>query len=194
MRVGYARALSPEDRRAAASLYWQAFGAKLMRVMGPEAKALAFIERVLDPAHVLLARGETGEVLGLIGFRTARGAFVGGGRPDLVAVFGAWGGRWRAAALWLLSRDQAEQGIVVDGLAVRPEARGQGIGTALIEALCVEAEARGFGAIRLDVIEENLRARALYERLGFTVTARRAGRLTRALFDFGGYCVMVRKL
>lgn len=194
MRVSYARKLSPEDRRAAAALYWLAFGTKLTRVLGPEAKALAFVERVLDPAHVLLARETGGEVLGLIGFRTAQGAFVGGGRGDLVAIYGRWGGRWRAAALWLLSRDQAEEGIVVDGLAVRPAARGRGIGAALIEALCLEAEARGYGAIRLDVVEENLRARALYERLGFKVRARRGGKLTRWLFDFGGFWVMVRRL
>ena len=36
MKVAYARALSPADRRAAAELYWVAFGSKLARVMGPQ--------------------------------------------------------------------------------------------------------------------------------------------------------------
>ncbi len=194
MKVGYARTLSPADRRAAAELYWLAFGSKLARVVGPTPKALAFIERVLDPAHVLVARDADGAVLGVAGFRTADGAFVGGGLADLCAVYGRAGGLWRAACLRLLVRDAAEEGIVVDGLSVRAGMRGQGIGTALLEALCVEAQARGYRAIRLDVVEENLRARALYERLGFTVRARRGGRFTRWLFDFGGFWVMVRTL
>lgn len=194
MKLEHARSLSPSDRHAAAELYWLAFGSKLARVLGPKQKAIAFIERVLDPQHVLLARDAGGAVIGLAGFRTAQGAFVGGDRADLGAIYGRVGGLWRAACLHLLSRDVVEEGIVVDGLSVRPEARGQGIGAALLETLCMEAQARGHRAIRLDVVEENLRARALYERLGFTVRARRGSRLTRWLFDFGGFWVMVREL
>lgn len=194
MKVEYSRSLSPADRRAAAALYWLAFGSKLARVMGPEAKALDYIEQVLDPTHALLARDDAGTVLGLAGFRTARGCFVGGGLAELQMVYGRVGGFWRAACLNILARDVAEQGFVVDGLAVRPEARGKGIGSTLLEALCLEAEARGHDAVRLDVVEENLRARALYERLGFCVRARRGSRLTRWLFDFGGFWVMVREL
>lgn len=194
MRVGYARSLSPADRQAAAALYWLAFGSKLAKVMGPEKKALAFIERVLDPAHVLLARDRNDAVLGLVGFRTARGAFVGGGLADLGAVYGRFGGLWRAACLRLLAQDIAAEGIVVDGLSVLSKARGQGIGAALLEALCAEAVARGHRSVRLEVVEENLRARALYERHGFVVHARRSSRLTRWLFEFGGFWVMVRDL
>ncbi|MBW6505110.1 MAG: GNAT family N-acetyltransferase [Rhodobacteraceae bacterium] len=194
MKVVYARSLSPADRRAAAELYWLAFGSKLARVLGPTPRALEFIGRVLDPAHVLIARDASGAILGVAGFRTAGGAFVGGGLADLLAVYGRVGGLWRAACLRLLARDMAEERIVVDGLSVRADMRGQGIGTALLEALCVEAQARGCRAVRLDVVEENLRARALYERLGFTVRARRASRFTRWLFDFDGFWVMVRPL
>jgi len=194
VKIEYSRSLSPADRRAAAALYWLAFGSKLARVMGPETKALGYIEQVLDPTHALLARDDAGKVLGLAGFRTAYGSFVGGGLAELQAVYGRAGGLWRAACLHILARDVAEQNFVVDGLAVRPETRGKGIGAALLEALCLEAEARGHRAVRLDVVEENLRARALYERLGFRVRAHRGSKLTRWLFDFGGFWVMVREL
>lgn len=51
-----------------------------------------------------------------------------------------------------------------------PRPRGRGVGTALIDTLCREAARRGYQAIRLEVIDANPRARALYEREGFIAT------------------------
>lgn len=194
MRIIQASTLDLGQRRAAAELYWLAFGAKLGRVMGPKPLALAFIERVVQPDHALLALDAAGAVLGVAGFRTAYGSFVGGDLDDLRAVYGRFGAIWRRACLSMLARDTASESITVDGLAVRADARGMGVGSALLEAVCVVAATNGHSAIRLDVIEENLRARALYERHGFAPQARRKSRVTRLLFDFSGVCVMVRQL
>jgi ribosomal protein S18 acetylase RimI-like enzyme len=51
-------------------------------------------------------------------------------------------------------------------VAVDPEHRGRGIGTALIEALRERARAEGFSALSLSVEKDNPVIR-LYERLGF---------------------------
>jgi ribosomal protein S18 acetylase RimI-like enzyme len=193
MKIVQAGTLTPAQRRAAAELYWLAFGSKLGRVMGPAPKALAFIERVVQPRHALLALDDAGEVLGVVGFRTAQGCFVGGDLGDLRAVYGRFGALWRRACLQVLARDEASESIAVDGLAVRAEARGKGVGAALLEAVCALAMARGHTAIRLDVVEENLRARALYIRHGFVQQERRHSRLTRLLFDFHSVHVMVRR-
>ena len=50
---------------------------------------------------------------------------------------------------------------------VRPEARGQGIGKALLGALIEPARANGLDHISLEVLLRNAEARRLYERLGF---------------------------
>lgn len=47
--------------------------------------------------------------------------------------------------------------------AVRPGARGQGVATALIEAVTAEAAAAGRDRVRLEVRASNAAARALYE-------------------------------
>jgi len=52
-------------------------------------------------------------------------------------------------------------------LAVLPDHRGQGIGSALLEAVEVGAEALGCCKITLEVQENNVRARELYGRMGF---------------------------
>ena len=56
---------------------------------------------------------------------------------------------------------------------VRPTARGQKVGEALIEATANWARGRGFGVLHLWVTESNAAARRLYERCGFTLTGER---------------------
>ena len=52
-------------------------------------------------------------------------------------------------------------------IALRREFWGQGIGTAMFEALIGTARAMGVAQLELDYIEGNDRARALYEKMGF---------------------------
>ncbi len=54
-------------------------------------------------------------------------------------------------------------------ITVRPEARRQGIATQLLEKIGELSEPRGVTVIHLEVRESNAPARALYEKLGFTV-------------------------
>lgn len=50
---------------------------------------------------------------------------------------------------------------------VRPDARGGGIGAALVGAVCTEARRIGYTRVRLDTAPELHAAIALYRRLGF---------------------------
>ncbi|WP_235580197.1 GNAT family N-acetyltransferase [Rhodanobacter sp. Soil772] len=52
-------------------------------------------------------------------------------------------------------------------LATQPEARGQGVGAALLEAAAEVARRRGCRALRLEVRADNHSAIKLYERLGY---------------------------
>ena len=175
----------------AAALYWDAFGGKLGRVMGPRDRALAYLARVIDPGHALAAVAPGGALLGLLGFKSPQGAFADGGLRDLAAGFGWAGALWRAGALSLLAREVDNHRFLIDGLAVARDARGRGVGTALLEAAATLAARRGYAQMRLDVIDTNLRARALYDRLGFrTAGISRLGPL-RHLFGFDAAITMV---
>ena len=194
MSLRIAPGLAPQLRPEAAALYWQAFGGKLGRVMGPERRALGFIESVLDESHVISALDGSGALAGVVGYRTGRGSFVGGDMADLAACYGRAGSWWRAACLQLLAQDIAPGTMLVDGLAVRADWRGQGVGAGLLNALCAEAARRHYRELRLEVVDENPRARALYERLGFLPVARRESRLTGIAFEFRAVTVMRRAL
>ena len=56
---------------------------------------------------------------------------------------------------------------------VRPQARGRGVGEALVAAVARWAEAQGAKSLHLWVTETNAPARLLYERLGFSPTDER---------------------
>lgn len=192
--IAIERGFREEERDVLAGLYWQAFGTKLQFAMGPEAKALRYIARVADPDHAFVARDDTGRMIGAAGFKTAQGALVGGGYADLRAVYGWPSAFLRAIFAGLLERDTENKRFLVDGIFVAAEARGRGAGTALIEHLVDEARARGYDQLRLDVVDTNDRARALYERLGFQTVGEQSIGLLRLVFGFRKSIKMVLDL
>lgn len=57
--------------------------------------------------------------------------------------------------------------INIHDLAVRREHQGKGVGRALLRAVELEAQRRGCVKLTLEVLENNRKARGLYESLGF---------------------------
>lgn len=189
VRVG----LLERHREHAAELYWAAFGAKLGKVLGPGTLAEPFLASVLNPTHAISAE-ENGKLLGLAGFKTEDGAFIGGRFRDLARSYGRLSALWRAVLLALLERPIEHGVLTMDGIAVAAEARGRGIGTLLLREICREAERRGLSAVRLDVIDTNPRARALYEREGFvSAGTQRLGPLA-LIFGFSAAETMMRSV
>ena len=184
--------LPPALLPAAATLYWQAFGGKLGQVMGPEARALRYFERVIQPRFAFVALDAAGGLLGMAGYKTPAGSFAGGGGADLRAIYGLLGAAWRLPLLWFLGREVDNTRFLLDGICVARTARGLGIGTALMSLICDEARARGYGAVRLDVIDSNWRAKALYDRLGFAVEKTTSIGMLRFAFGFRRAITMIK--
>jgi ribosomal protein S18 acetylase RimI-like enzyme len=72
-------------------------------------------------------------------------------------------------AVAMLQWEDRGDEIFLRQIAVLPALQGQGIGRALLDGLLARAAASGKG-VALQVFRINLRARALYERLGFVVS------------------------
>ena len=181
-------------RQEAALLYWQAFGGKLGFVMGPEPRAMAYLARVIRADHAIIALSDQGHLLALAGFKTPQGSFASGGPADLRVSYGFWGGFWRARLLSWLSSEIDNENFLLDGLCVKPDLRGHGLGTALLSAIAAEARLRGYPAVRLDVVDSNTRARALYRRLGFVETQSQSIGLLRHIFHFRFAITMLRQV
>ncbi|WP_299899207.1 GNAT family N-acetyltransferase [uncultured Ruegeria sp.] len=184
MTVTISREFADQERAQAAALFWQAFSAKLGKVMGPDEKGLAFFEIALNPDFALVARDETGRVLGLAGFKTRDGSFAGGNMSDLARVYGWFGAIWRALVLSVLERELKPGVFQMDGIFVAAEARGKGVGTALLNAIKCEARNHNMSEVQLDVIDTNPRARSLYEREGFLPLGQEKTGPLKYLFNF----------
>lgn len=76
-----------------------------------------------------------------------------------------WGGSGSAALL--LRSEQAAAHPYIEALAVHPAYRSRSIGSQIVAVAERAAARRGFRQIGLAVTLENVRARALYERLGY---------------------------
>jgi len=182
------------ERAQIARLYWSAFGPKLNAVMGPAERAVAFVEDVLDPTHALCAHDDDGRLLGVAGFKTFDGALVGGTARHMAKHYGRLSSLWRIGLISLLERDTENQRFLMDGIFVTEHARGQGVGTALLDAICDEARARGYAEVRLDVIDSNPRAHALYLREGFVAVDTHKLGLLRYIFGFESATTMIRQV
>jgi len=180
------------DIDQAVSLYWDAFSKKLNFAMGPRAKGLRFVERVIRPDHAICAHSDAGVLLGVAGFKTYDGALVGGDFADMQAIYGLFSATWRALLLHTPERDIENERFLMDGLFVSPSARGQGVGTALLHAIISTAKARGYSEVRLDVIDTNPRAKGLYEREGFKAIKTQNLGLLKHVFGFASATTMVR--
>ena len=98
--------------------------------------------------------------------------------------------RVAACEVWVLERGgeiagvivlkDEPDGLMIDNVAVRPEAQGNGFGRALLAFAEREARRRGYGAVRLYANVIMVKNIAIYERLGFVEVERfRDGASTR---------------
>lgn len=181
------------QRGDVARLFWDAFSGKLNRVLGPPELGRAFIASVLNPDFALCAV-EDEHVVGVAGFKTSEGGLVGGDLSDLTPLYGWFGGLWRGVLLDQLERNLSEKQLLMDGIFVDAAARGQGVGTRLLDAVLTHAKCLSCTEVRLDVIDSNTRARALYERVGFTPSGSVKTGPLRHVFGFREATTMVRAL
>ncbi|RSS56640.1 GNAT family N-acetyltransferase [Streptomyces sp. WAC01280] len=174
-----------------AALYWEAFGRKLGAALDPPDKARAFLAAHLHHDRAVTALVD-GEVAGVAGYKLGGRGLLGGGAGDVLSAYGVLRGLHRVALLALLERRPAAGELVMDGIAVAPGHRGAGIGTLLLREIAAVAAEAGCRRIRLDVIDVNPRARALYERHGFTAVHTERTPYLRQLMGFGAVTTMHR--
>ena len=92
--------------------------------------------------------------------------------------------------------DQAQdwESFLVNGIAVRPAYRRQGIGRRLMAWAMEQAEAGGFARISANVWEDNVAGRGLFEDQGFDLQTRTQVAGHVGLSHVGGSLLMVRPL
>lgn len=186
----------PEHLRTqAVDLFEEAFGDKMGMAVRDRQKRKAFMHRAYLAEHIIVAR-RSDQLLGMAGLSSKGPPYAGGllgtswdPRPyrDLLGWLGA---AWAVWGLRLADHKPKDDEIYVDGIAVSPAARGLGIGTRLLSEVTAIARGSGKRYVRLDVIDTNPRAQALYERLGYRVTKVQSFRYKERWLGFGAMISM----
>ena len=182
-----------DDRGRVAELFWEAFGHKLRPGFANEETGRAVLSATIRSDRVLSAY-QSGELLVMCGFHQA-----GVGSVDLswskvrkVVSFPAY---LRALlVLSVISTSERAGAFVLDGIAVHVDARGKGIGTALLRRAADKAKASGASAVRLAVVDSNPKARSLYEREGFVQVESGSIGFLSLLYRFKTYVNMELKV
>ena len=179
---------------AAAILYDEAFGAKFQAAIASRDDRLQLFEQTFLREFAICAnRGS--ELVGLAGFHTSEGSLTGGiGWTELEAHLGFFRALRAAVVFGFYERSLKPGELLMDGIAVREDHRGQGIGTRLLSEIVQYARDHAYQSVRLDVIDTNPGARRLYERTGFTVVKSESFPYLRWLFGFGGVTTMSLEL
>ncbi|MFB0618144.1 GNAT family N-acetyltransferase [Streptomyces sp. AGS-58] len=188
------RGVPEGSERQVAALYWEAFGRKLGPALDPPDAGRAFLARHLNRDRGVTALVD-GEVVGVAGYQAGGRGLTGGSAADVLSAYGLLKGLLpRLAVLALFRRTPGEGDLVMDGIAVDARHRGSGIGTLLLREIAAIGAENGCRRIRLDVIDTNPRARALYERHGFTARRTEQTPWLRRPLGFGAVTTMHRPL
>ncbi|MFB7476928.1 GNAT family N-acetyltransferase [Kitasatospora sp. NPDC056184] len=185
------RAVPAGAEARVAALYWEAFGRKLGPALDPPEAGRAFLaEHLHHDRGIVAVHG--GEVVGVAGYRLGGRGLTGGDIGDVLAAYGLFRGLPRLAVLALFERTPEPGELVMDGIAVDAGRRGLGIGGRLLTEVAAVAAEHRCHRVRLDVIDVNPRARALYERHGFTAARTERTPYLRTLLGFGAVTTMLR--
>lgn len=191
------RGLPATHRRTAALLYDEAFGAKLSAAITDAAVRIDLIDDSLDPDYAFVAL-ERNQLLGLAGIHTEEGSLTAAtdrlGFRHMTRRLGLPRTIRAAFILSMFERTARPGELLLDGIAVARRARGRGIGSMLLQTIASFAVREGYETVRLDVVNTNTRARALYERKGFAATETRRYPAIRNLLGFESSTTMILDL
>ncbi|WP_025770789.1 GNAT family N-acetyltransferase [Thioalkalivibrio sp. HK1] len=189
-RIGFA----DEDRQRSAWVYDAAFGEKIAVAIPDKAQRLAVLAEGFDPSRAIAAMYR-GRVVGLAGFHHRGGSLTSGITVSILRRHLGWIGMLRAISVFaFFERKPNPRELLMDGIAVDPAMQGQGIGTGLLEELSAYAETRGYGTIRLDVVDANEGAYRLYRRQGFVVIKRVDLAWLASILGFSGLSTMQKDI
>lgn len=162
--------LHPGQVQRAAQLYFDAFRRQISPILGAEPRAVALLRQLMNPKSALAAY-QDGQLVGLAGLEYNGQRFIQPQLPLFIARFGWIVGRIRYRQASLLEQPAPIDQLVISGIAVSPELRGQGIGTWLLNAAVDFASKHGLQAIHINVPNTAPALKQLCQRLGFISTA-----------------------
>ncbi len=150
----------------ALTLYYQSLRHTLAPLFGNEEQALSLFRSSIQAENGLIALRNR-EVVGVLGMQHRASGFIQPSISGYIKSFGLKLGLKRCLLGWLINHNTQSNELYLDGVAVDPRYRGQGIGKALIAKFEQYAQSKGYTRVSLDVVNTNPGAKKLYQTLGY---------------------------
>ena len=151
----------------AVSIYYEAFSGKMNPLIGDEEKVVPFIKKTTDFNACFYAEVDE-RILGIAGIQDRENNFTKNISFGYLAREFNFFRALLIRYVYGFKTAKIKEGVIrVDSIAVAQDARGKGVGTALLNEIFEYAREKGYREIKLEVINTNPEAKKLYERLGF---------------------------
>lgn len=194
MSVEIKKGWNDSHKQSLAILYEEAFGQKFQRAISSKEKRVSVLAQCFVPSYSFVALINDRPV-GIAGFSDGKGSLTGGmGADGLIKELGLIRGLWSCVVFSLFERKPADGELVMDGIVVDGNARGQGVGSMLLDQIVRYADEEGYSSVRLDVIDSNPRAKKLYESKGFVESQTDSFPYLQWLIGFSGSTTMIKTL
>lgn len=178
------------DNEVAAVLYEEAFGSKFSVAISNKQQRIDVLTASMQ-SEFAYAVFDQQTLVALAGFQTAEGSLTGGmSFISLLKSLGLFRGLWSAFVFSLFERSGQEHELVMDGIVVDSAYRGNGLGSLLLLKIIDHAKENGFHSVRLDVVNNNPRAKKLYEEKGFITIKKAYFPYLKWLLGFSGATTM----
>jgi ribosomal protein S18 acetylase RimI-like enzyme len=158
--------ISENQKTKAAEIIYEAIGDKLRHIFGPKEKGIPFLSEYLCDERLVVAL-DNGTLAGVSGLQYKGKTFIDISFWQMLREL-KWGiFKFLFVELAYFSGVKPDE-IVVEALAVDSTMRGKGIGDALLTSIIDFARSNQYKTISLFVVDTNKRAKAFYEKTGFT--------------------------
>ncbi len=193
-KIIYQNSLPEKFVSDATRLYAEAFERKFLKIIGDKDEISKLFGNNVNLNRAIAAFTED-TLLGIAGLHFDGKPFLDVQLENFHERFGYVKGSIKAIISDILfSRKPAKDELLMDGIVVSKESRGKGIGSKLFAKILEFAKEKDFKQIRLDVIDENPRAKKLYESLGFETIKYENTNYLKDLIGVSGVSTMIKKV
>jgi len=189
--------IQAEHKEEATRLYANAFASKFVKILGSQQEIIDLFINGINEDRGISALSENNELLGISGFNLNGQSLVNLKFKDFVKQYGLIRGSIKLLIItFIFDRDSdGEKQLLMDGIVVKEGNRGMGIGKQLFQKLEQYAKENELSSIKLDVIDENPKAKKLYEKIGFVSKKyQKVPKMIQNLIGVSWVTTMVKKI